>query len=51
MCILSGHAEVTDADGTVLRAGPGDTVLVPKGGTNALTPLDDLKKIFIASAG
>lgn len=46
MYILSGQAEVTDADGTALRIGPGDAIFVPRGTVNRLTLHSNIKKIF-----
>jgi uncharacterized cupin superfamily protein len=46
MYILEGRADVTDADGSVTRIGPGDAIFVARGTTNSLVLHDNLKKIF-----
>ena len=42
--IIEGEVEVTEADGTVLHAGPGDVLITPKGSRATWKALSPVKK-------
>jgi uncharacterized cupin superfamily protein len=45
--ILEGQVEVTDDDGTVHRAGPGDLLITPKGTRATWHSLSPIKKLWV----
>ena len=49
--ILEGEVEVTDADGTVHRVGPGDLLITPKGTRATWRALSPVKKIWMTYSG
>ncbi len=49
--ILEGEVEVTDADGTVHRVGPGDLLITPKGTRATWRALSPVKKVWMIYYG
>jgi uncharacterized protein len=44
--IIEGEVEITEADGTVHRAAPGDVLITPKGSTATWKALSSVKKFW-----
>ena len=49
--ILEGDVEVTDEDGTVHRAGPGDLLITPKGTKATWHAITPIKKVWMIYTG
>lgn len=49
--ILEGEVEVTDADGTLHRVGPGDLLITPKGTRATWRALSPVKKAWMIYSG
>jgi uncharacterized cupin superfamily protein len=49
--IIEGEVEVTDADGTVYRAGPGDILITPNGTKAVWKSLSPVKKFWAVYKG